>query len=200
MHILRHTVLVFFACFLFSREQIRAQANLPIYTDHLVNGFQDWSWALRNMGNTTPLHSGTNSLAVMPANFGDGISFHQSAFNNSTYGNLSFWANGGTNGGQTLDVYVSLSDVDQAHFNLSPALVANTWQQYVVPMSNLGAMNKTNLTRITIQLLDGSKTTFYLDDIQLTANPAPAIVNISLNATQNIRSVDFRMFSYNTTI
>lgn len=200
MQMLRLLVLLLAIGLLSKGRNANAQANLPIYTDHLVNGFQDWSWAPRNMGSTSLLHTGTNSLAVMPNNFGDGISFHQSPFNTSVYTNLSFWANGGTNGGQTLDVYVSLNDVDQPHYNLSPALTANTWQQYVVPFINLGAVNKTNLTKITIQLLGGNKTTFYLDDIQLNAKPAPAIVNISLNATQNLRSVDFRMFGLNTAI
>lgn len=188
------------ASILFTAVIAGAQANLPIYTDHLVNGFQDWSWAPRNWGSTTPVHTGTNSIAVTANNFGDGISFHQSAFNTSIYNSLSFWANGGTNGGQTLDVYISLNDVDQSHLNLSPALVANTWQQYVVPLTSLGAANKTNLTKITVQLLGGNKTTFYLDDIQLNAAAAPTTVNISLNATQNVRSVDFRMFGLNTAI
>lgn len=193
-------VVGFAATFPFTPRPANAQANLPIYTDHIVNGFQDWSWAPRNWGSTAALHTGTNSIAVTPNNFGDGISFHQSAFNTSVYSALTFWANGGTNGGQTLDVYASLNDVDQSHYNLSPALPANAWQQYVIPLANLGAANKANLTKITIQLLGGNKTTFYLDDIQLTANPAPATVHISLNATQNLRSVDFRMFGLNTAI
>jgi hypothetical protein len=33
---------------------VKAQTSLPIYTDNLVNGFQDWSWATRNLGNTSP--------------------------------------------------------------------------------------------------------------------------------------------------
>src|SRR6266436_8043146 len=124
MQMLRLPLLLVAAC-LFTARNVNAQANLPIYTDHLVNGFQDWSWAPRNMGSTSLIHTGTNSLAVIPNSFGDGISFHQSAFNTTVYTNLSFWANGGTNGGQTLDVYASLNDVDQTHFNLSPALAAN---------------------------------------------------------------------------
>src|SRR5256885_12120191 len=143
------------ASLLATAQFANAQANLPIYTDHLVNGFQDWSWAPRNMGGTTALHTGTNSIAVTPNNFGDGVSFHQSAFNTSVYTALSFWANGGTNGGQTLDVYMSLNDVDQSHYNLSPALPANTWQQYVVPLGNLSAANKTKLPTITIPMLCG---------------------------------------------
>src|SRR5689334_2729670 len=147
MQVLR-LVLLIAICLLPVTRNAYAQANLPIYTDHIVNGFQDWSWAPKNMGSTTLLHAGTNSIAVTANGFGDGISFHQSPFNTTVYTSLSFWANGGTNGGQTLDVYMSLNDVDQNHFNLSPALTANSWQQYVVPLSNLGALNKTNLTRI----------------------------------------------------
>ena len=29
-----------------------AQAPLPVYTDYLVNGFQDWGWAPRDYANT----------------------------------------------------------------------------------------------------------------------------------------------------
>src|SRR6185369_2307920 len=83
------------------------QANLPIYIDHLVNGFQDWSWATRNLSNTSPLHSGTNSISVS-ASIGGGISFHQNDFDTSVYTNFSFWAHGGAAGGQLLKVYVSL--------------------------------------------------------------------------------------------
>jgi alpha-N-arabinofuranosidase len=200
MQMLRLPLLLTVACLLSTGPNANAQANLLIYTDHLVNGFQDWSWAPRNMGSTF-VHTGTNSIAVTNSSFFQGISFHQNAFNTSVYTNLSFWANGGTNGGQTLDVYVSLSDVDQTlHYNLPSALPANAWQQYLVPLTSLNAANKTNLTRITIRLIGGNTTTFFLDDIQLTANPAPATVNISLNATQNLRSVDFRMFGLNTAI
>src|SRR5215468_5136815 len=123
----RLPVLLVAASLLSIERNATAQANLPIYTDHLVNGFQDWSWAPRNMGSTF-VHSGTNSIAVTNAGFFTGISFHQSDFNSSVYTSLSFWANGGTNGGQTLDAYVSLGTVDQNHFSV-PALPANTWQQ-----------------------------------------------------------------------
>jgi Alpha-L-arabinofuranosidase len=196
---LRLPVLLIVACTLSFGRHANAQANLPIYTDHLVNGFQDWSWAPRNMGSTS-VHSGTNSIAVTNSSFFQGISFHQNAFNTSVYTNLSFWASGGTNGGQVLEVYVALNDVDQPHYTIPGSLPANTWQQYFVSLASLNAANKTNLTRITIRDIGGNTTTFYLDEIQLNAKPAPDTVNISLNATQNLRSVDFRMFGFNTAI
>jgi len=30
-----------------------AQQGLPIYTDKLLNGFQDWSWITHNLANTS---------------------------------------------------------------------------------------------------------------------------------------------------
>jgi len=42
----------------------RAQVPLPVYTDYLVNGFQDWGWAPHDYANTSPAHSGTASVAV----------------------------------------------------------------------------------------------------------------------------------------
>jgi prepilin-type processing-associated H-X9-DG protein len=35
--------------------------------DDLVNGFQDWSWANRNLSNTFPINSGSNSISVASA-------------------------------------------------------------------------------------------------------------------------------------
>jgi len=44
--------------------QLLAQSPLAVYTDNLVNGFQDWGWASRDYANPSPLHSGTASVAV----------------------------------------------------------------------------------------------------------------------------------------
>jgi alpha-L-arabinofuranosidase len=175
---------------------LQAQASLPVYTDHLVNGFQDWSWATRNLANALPLttvHSGTNSISVTSAG---GISFHQTDFNTATYSNLIFWANGGSSGGQVLQVYVSLDSSDQSATTLT-ALTANTWQQFTVPLTTLHAANKTNLARITIQLSSGSGT-YYLDDIQLGSTPAPALQHLGVDASQTMRPADTRWFGANT--
>jgi len=42
----------------------RAQVDQTAYTDALVNGWQNWSWATVNLSNTTPVQSGTDSIAV----------------------------------------------------------------------------------------------------------------------------------------
>src|SRR5689334_17962071 len=79
--------------------RVQAQSPLLIYTDHLANGFQDWSWAARNLSNTAPVHTGADSISVN-ASAWQALSFWHQDLNAPAYTNLTFWANGGTAGGQ----------------------------------------------------------------------------------------------------
>lgn len=177
-----------------------AQASLPIYTDSFINGFDDWSWAPRNVANPSPVHTGTQSISVS-ATAWQGISFHHADMATSTYQDFSFWAHGGTSGGQRLQVYAELSGVGQPEYVIPSPLLANTWQQFILPLNALGVANQTNLSRLNIQLrADGTTGTFYLDDVQLGANPPPPLVNVSVNATQSQRPVDARHFGVNLAI
>src|SRR5947207_15606777 len=85
-----------------------AQADQPIYTDSLTNGWQDYSWALHNLANTSPVHSGTRSVSVTASNY-TGFYLGHAQFGTGPYTNLTFWINGGSTGGQHLKV--------QAHVN-----------------------------------------------------------------------------------
>ena len=187
---------------------LKAQTNLSIYTDHLVNGFQDWSWAAHSLTNTSPVYSGTDSISVSDVAW-TGISFEQAGFNHyqggfdvSGYTNLSFWANGGLRGGQQLQIYVQYGATNGSDYLLSP-LPTNAWQQYAVPLSALGLTGVTNAYRFTLQLTPyGTSTTntFYLDDIQLTTSPGPSVVHVNVNAGQSVRAVDPRWFGLNTAV
>ncbi len=177
-------------------QGLRAQSPLYIYTDNLVNGFQDWSWATRNLENTSPAHSGSDSISVSASTY-QGISFHQSDFDTSLYTNLTFWANGGSSGGQGLAVYLSLDANDMPAIPLSTVLPTNTWRQYSVSLASLGAANATNLARITIWMTNGSGT-YYLDDIQLDPVSPPPLTHLGVDANDTLRSADARWFGLNT--
>ncbi len=177
-----------------------AQANLPIYTDNLVNAFQDWGWATRNLANTTPVHTGTDSISVT-STAGTALSFYHPDFNDSPYASLSFWAHGGPSGGQRLDVYVQYGPAGTSGtaVALPTALTANTWTQYTLSLASLGMANRTNINRINIRLTgSGTTGTFYVDDIQLNAAPAPALVHLTVNASNTVRTADARWFGVNT--
>src|ERR1043166_690754 len=178
-------------------RSVFGQLNLPIYTDQLTNGFDDWSWAPHNLAATATVHSGARSISVNATNW-QGISFHHADFASSGYTSFAFWAHGGTTGGQLLRVYAELSGVAQSNYDFAAPLPANVWQQFVVPLSTLGVDNQPNLSRINIQLRAGGTTnTYYLDDIQLLANSA---IHVSVNCTQAVRVVDARHFGVNLAI
>ncbi|HEY1661581.1 MAG TPA: alpha-L-arabinofuranosidase [Verrucomicrobiae bacterium] len=175
---------------------VHAQSPLYLYTDNLANGFQDWSWAARNMENTSPVHSGSDSISVNATTY-QGISFHQNDINTSLYTNLTFWANGGSTGGQGLAVYLSLDNTDLPALPLSAVLPTNTWQQYSLSLASLGAANVTNLARITFWMTNGSGA-YYLDDIQLNPVSPPPLTHLGVDAHQTLRSADPRWFGLNT--
>jgi hypothetical protein len=176
-----------------------AQAPLAIYTDNLVNGFQDWSWATRNMANTSPVHSGNNSISVTSAAW-TALSFQHSDFSTAVYASFSFWANGGGSGGQRLQVNVQYGlSGSGTTYTLPTALTAGTWQQFTIPLSTLGVANRTNVNRINITLTgSGTTGTFYVDDIQFNAAPAPSLVHLNADAANTLRLADARWFGVNT--
>ncbi len=175
-----------------------AQADLPIYTDHLVNGFQDWSWATRDLENTAPVHSGSNSIRVSSAMY-EGLSFYHPPFDTAPYASFSFWANGGGTGGQILQVSAQVNGVDEPPYRLG-ALSANQWKRFVISLASIHAANQTGVTRFTLQLVGGSTATFYVDDITLVASPAPALVHIDVDANRTIRTADARWFGLNAAV
>ena len=74
-----------------------------IYTDSLQNGWEDWGWATINYNNSSPVHSGSKSVAVTIVDSSwQAIYIAHAAFNSSPYSSLTFWINGGPSGGQQL--------------------------------------------------------------------------------------------------
>src|SRR5215510_8483334 len=105
-----------------------AQTDQQIYTDSLVNGWQNWSWATVNLSTTSPVHSGTRSASVT-ADAWEAIYLHHDAFDTSGYSDFVFWIHGGSTGGQLLQVQAELSGTAQTAVQL-PSLLANTWQKF----------------------------------------------------------------------
>lgn len=175
-----------------------AQAGLALYTDNLVNGFQSWSWATVNLLGNAPVHSGNYAIAVTDGGY-QALALDRAQFNSSPYENLTFWVNGGSGGGQLLQVCGLLDDKAQTAIPLASLPGSNTWRQVTIALSALGVASKSNLTGFWIQGRSGkAQPTFYVDDVQLTPAPTPAVVHLGADAGQVLHPVDARQFGLNT--
>jgi hypothetical protein len=173
-----------------------AEGPLALYTTHLVNGFQNWSWAPNNFTNS---FGGSNCISVNAADW-QAIALQQNPFNTTYYTNVSFWINGGAGGGQVVQVIGTITNGAALSYAL-PALPKNTWMQYTIPLSTLGLGNVSNCTGLWFQLTaSGTTNMFYVTGIQMAAARSPSLVHIGLNATNAIRTADSRWFGVNTAI
>jgi len=145
-----------------------AVADLPIYTDTLASGWQDWSWgAAINSANSSPIHGGVSSIAVALDGWGALQFGTNSPVNLAGYDMLNFWVHGGTGGSKHIDVVVNSNT---NHYTV--VAPANTWTDVSVPLSAVG--NPAVISTIWWMDNTGSaQTTFYIDDISLHAATGP---------------------------
>ncbi|MCS7091443.1 MAG: alpha-L-arabinofuranosidase [Verrucomicrobiota bacterium] len=179
-----------------------AQAPLAIYTDRLVNGFEDWSWINRDLFQTGVVYQGSAAIrATGNAAQWPGLSFRREPFDARWYESLVFRAHGGATGGQRLQVTAEDGNGAGPAHVLPSALTAQQWREFIVPLSALGKAGSTNLHRINLQLrANGSSGTFYVDEVALLPRAAPTEVSLTVNAARVLRAVDPRWFGVNAVI
>lgn len=195
----------FFVIFIASHAM--GQMNQIIYDDALENGWQNWGYATLNYTNTSPVHSGSDSIAVTMASPWQGIQIWHAEQDSTPYSGISFWLNGGANGGQQLQVYGLQNLGGTNNFSTStrfmlPPLPANSWQQYTVPLSALGVADLPNFTGFVIQDSQGKAwPTFYVDDILLVTNSASgggngtnANVTVQIDALANRHAISPQIY------
>ena len=178
---------------------VRGQASLPVYTDTLVNSFSDWSFNVEdNLTNTTVVYTNGFAISVIITKAGGALSLHSPTFNSTPYANISFWINGGPTGGQRLKVYGAINGNAQTADYVLPALTANTWVKYTVPLATLGVANNANFDGLLIEdNSGGAQPVFYVADIQIGPAPPPALVTLNINAASTLRPADSRWFGVN---
>jgi hypothetical protein len=168
-----------------------AGTDQTIYTDLLQNGWQDWGWATLNYNNTSPVHSGSKSIAVtITDNSSQAIYIAHPAFDSGPYTNITFWINGGASGGQRLLIQGHAGNTYQASTNLPP-LPTNAWVQMSFSLADMGVANRNDMDGFWIQDRTGApQATFYLDDITLVGlPPTPALTNIYVDASLNRHAI-----------
>lgn len=169
-------------------SSLATRADQIIYDDALENSWQDWSWATVNLANTSPVHSGSDSISVTASNW-SGLYLDIAATDASQFTNLIFWINGGSKGGQAVQAQGILGSTAQSPVQIGP-LPTNSWRQVTLSMSALGVANQPNFTGFWLQVeTTNAVPTFYVDDISLVTNVVIAGTNapvaISINAASN---------------
>ena len=172
--------------------------GMSIYGDALVNGWNNWSWASVNTASTTTVHTGSTAIAVTADAF-EALYLQHAALPTGAYESLKFWVNGGATGGQTLNVVALKSDVAQPSVQIGP--LTSAWQEFVIPLAQLGIANVADLSGLWLQDNSGTtQPTFYVDDIHLEFAPPPSVVNVTVHPKERIRKVDRRMFGINAAV
>lgn len=155
---------------------VAAQTNQPVYTDSLQSAWQNWSWATVNLANSSPVRSGSSSVSVSATSW-QALYLHHESQSGAVFTNVTFWINGGSVGGQIVQVQATRAGVSQTAVVLNP-LPANTWRQETISLAALGVANVTDFDGLWWQVQNVSgTTTFYVDDLTLigTTNPPPPV-------------------------
>ncbi len=115
-------------------------APFVVYDDELKNGWQNWSWG-------TTLEMSVPAGTVKPIKVEGGawsaLDLHHEAFSTAPYTKLTFYINGGLEGGQNLAVKVKAAGgtAIESNYVIQPKL--KTWTPVVVALKDIGADNKT---------------------------------------------------------
>ena len=165
-----------------------------VYSEMLNNGWQDWGW-VPHYATNNPTFNGTNSMVFAASGSWQAWWLEHDPIDTTLYTNLTLWLNGGAVGGQLVGVVADGSSWGNRIYVNAPT---NSWQQFTFSLASLGVASITNLTGIEIWNNDTAQPGFYIADIRLVANPPPATVHVSVNATNRLRTVDARLFGVNT--
>jgi hypothetical protein len=154
----------------------RAETDLAIYSDSLLNGFEDSHWFSLNLSNTAPVHSGACSISLTPSANGQGIHIRHPGFDTTPYSSLSFWVLGSSNHGQRVLVQGLLGDTNppgDVYYRLTVPI--GNWREVTIPLTSLGIAKKTNCTGFWVQLTpDGMSDALYLDDVRFDVDRTAA--------------------------
>lgn len=177
-----------------------AQADQIVYDDALQNSWQSFGWATLNFANSSPVHGGSKSISVVdPTTNYQALYLHHAAQDSSNLQSLRFW------------IYVTSSTTNpavvQATRNGNPQtgvplsnLTPNAWTQVTLSISSLGITNVADFDGFWIQNNTGGPATFYVDDITLVAVLAPNPVQVTVDASSMLRTLDGRIYGLNTAI
>ncbi len=180
----------------------RAQ-DLWVYDNALVSGFQDWSWATRNLAATGDAHSAPAAISWEPDNW-QGIYFHSNAgFDCSDYLSLRLWVKGVGGSGQQIDLSIQLGGASLATVALAAYLPAggissSQWREAVLPFAALG-LSSCSFNELVLQAATGAnQPEVRVDDIRFVFDPTPpAAVTVAVDPALDRRPISDLVYGVN---
>ena len=138
--------------------------NLPkpfvAYDDGLANGWQSWSWA--KVALNTP--AGGSKPIKVEGDAWSALQLHHDAFSTAGYSKLTFYINGGVEGGQTLMIKATVDGkAVETDYVVKPK--AKTWSVVEVPLKDIGVQGKT-IDGIQWQAQGNPYSAYYITRIQ----------------------------------
>lgn len=147
--------------------------SLPIYTDALASGWEDWSWGIsRNFQATNQVYAGTHSISVTANQPWAGLYLHKDGINTSPYYFVEFYLRTGS---ASTELYVTPYDPDEqplgqrslsdCRYTGGAPLQAQTWTRVRIPLQHMSATGKT-ISGLTFQVGDTTGS-FWIDNLRL---------------------------------
>lgn len=178
--------------------------SLVVYDDALGPGFQNWSWAVVNLANPAPVHSGQFSISFEPDAF-QGLYFSAPgtprAF--SDFDGLRLWVHGGAGNGQAIRLTFQLGQTVVFERPLNQiiaggSVVAGQWREVYQPFSGAGAPQG-SFDGIILQDTSGAnQPVVYVDDVVLERQgPPPGPIQVSLDLGAPRRAIDPMIYGVN---
>jgi peptidoglycan/xylan/chitin deacetylase (PgdA/CDA1 family) len=142
-----------------------------VFGDYFGNNIEDWSWATLDFRSTAvPPHDGRTSIAFEPDNWG-GLALHfTDGLNPATWPTLELWLNGGTSGGQKVQLSfhngnTKLGSPIAIDKLLGHPIAANTWQKVTLPLASVGVTSGTVGEIYLEDTTGGNQPTLYVDGV-----------------------------------
>ena len=142
-------------------QPVAAPAPVVVYNDAMGDGWQSWSWAKVTLqvpaGNVQPIKVEGDPWSA--------LAFHHDPIYTKGYSRITFYVNGGVDGGQSIAIKV-LVNGKAVDSNYVIQLKAKTWTSVSVPLKDIGGQD-VNIDGIWFQGQADAYKPYYIDKIQI---------------------------------
>ncbi len=172
-----------------------------VYDNALVNGWQDWSWAVHDLAQTAIHQSTPRAVSWQPDNW-QGLYFHSDPGAPrpavADFDGVRFWING-AGGGQAVRLVIYENSSEIGGKDLTPLPAA--WTQMTVTWAELG-VTAVSFDGIILQANTGAdQPAAYVDDVELVGSggggPPPGPVTIAVDPNLDRRPINPLIYGVN---